>query len=397
MSAPVFAFEPNWANGIDEIWSYRTEVQAAWDGREIRRCTRDAPQRQIQYPLLTRTPERRNRIHRRLLDLLGKQVRIPVWQDASPVSVGAGATSCSVNTPGRQYYDGGEAIIWQDEQTWHVCDDLVESPTSISWTTPTASALQGRVAPLVKARLLPDVDGRVYTVDLEELRVNAFLDSSVLLGRLVDHDYPTYSNRIVLEHKSDEKDRSLEWSRRVETLSYETGLTTAYPAWSQSVVAYDFQWIFSAREAFGKFLDFLHLQRGRWGWFWWDTWARDLRLTAPIGASDTVIFVDNAATGTVPPCRSALTIRLKSGTIFRRNVTAQTATSVTLDSPLGVAVAIGEIDRITWLLPVRFDTDNFRFRWETTTLVQIAARLRHVLTITDDDDDDDDDDSESPP
>ena len=51
MTAPVFAFEPNWANGIDEIWSYRTEVQAAWDGREIRRCIRDEPQRQIQYPL----------------------------------------------------------------------------------------------------------------------------------------------------------------------------------------------------------------------------------------------------------------------------------------------------------------------------------------------------------
>jgi hypothetical protein len=184
----------------------------------------------------------------------------------------------------------------------------------------------------------------------------------------------------VLEHKSDERDRSLEWSRRVETLSYEAGLTTAYPAWLQSVVAYDFQWIFPAREAFGRFLDFLHLQRGRWGWFWWDTWARDLRLTAPIGASDTVLSVVNTATGAVPPCRSALTIRLKNGTIFRRNVTAQTATSVTLSSALGVAVAIGEIDRITWLLPVRFDTDTFRFRWETTTLVQVAARLRHVLT-----------------
>jgi hypothetical protein len=380
MTAPVFAFEPNWANGIDEIWSYRTEVQAAWDGREIRRCTRDAPQRQIQYPLLTRTPERRNRIHRRLLDLLGEDVRIPVWQDASPVSVSAGATSCAVNTPGRQYYDGGEAIIWQDDQTWHVCDAIVESPTSISWTTPTASALQGRVAPLVPARLLPDVDGRVYTVDLEELRVNAFLDSSVLLGRLIDHDYPAYSNRIVLEHKSDEKDRGLEWSRRVETLSYETGVTTAYAAWLKPAVAYDFQWIFSAREAFGKFLDFLHLQRGRWGWFWWDTWARDLRLTAAIGASDTVISVTNTATGAVPPSRSALTIRLKSGTIFRRNVTAQTAASVTLNSSLGVAVAIGEVDRITWLLPARFDTDTFRFRWETTTLVQVAARLRHVLT-----------------
>jgi hypothetical protein len=49
-------------------------------------------------------------------------------------------------------------------------------------------------------------------------------------------------------------------------------------------------------------------------------------------------------------------------------------------------VAIGEIDRITWLLPVRFDTDTFRFRWETTTLVQVAARLRHVLTIVDDTD-----------
>jgi hypothetical protein len=386
MTAPIFPFEPNWVNGIDEIWSYRTEVQATWDGREIRRCIRDAPQRQIQYPLLTRTPARRNRIHRRLLDLLGKQVRIPVWQDASPVSVGAGATSCPVNTPGRQYYDGGEAIIWQDEQTWHVCDNLVRTTTFISWTTPTLSAITGRVAPLVTARLLPDVDGRVYTVDLEEPRVNAFLDANVLLGRLIDNEYPTYSGRIVLEHKSDEKDRSLEWSRRVETLSYEAGLTTAYPAWSQSVVAYDFQWIFSTREAFGRFLDFLHLQRGRWGWFWWDTWARDLRLTAPISPWDTVIFVDNAATGAVPPCRSALTIRLKDGTLFRRNVTAQTATSVTLDSPLEVAVAIGEIDRITWLLPVRFDTDTFRFRWETTTLVQIAARLRHVLTITDDDD-----------
>ena len=380
MTAPVFPFEPNWANGIDEIWSYRTEVQAAWDGREIRRCTRDAPQRQIQYPLLTRTPERRNRIHRRLLDLLGKQVRIPVWQDASPVLISAGATSCAVNTPGRQYYDGGEAILWQDEQTWHVCDNLVKYGTFISWTTPTPSALQGRVAPLVKARLLPDVDGRVYTVDLEELRVNAFLDANVLLGRLVNHGYPTYSGRPVLEAKTDEKDRSLEWSRRVETLSYETGLTTAYTAWLKSAVAYDFQWIFSAREPFGKFLDFLHLQRGRWGWFWWDTWARDLRLTAPIGASDTVISVDNAATGTVPPCRSALTIRLKDGTLFRRNVTAQTATSVTLNSALGMAVAIGEIDRITWLLPVRFDTDTFRFRWETITLVQVAARLRHVLT-----------------
>jgi hypothetical protein len=104
-------------------------------------------------------------------------------------------------------------------------------------------------------------------------------------------------------------------------------------------------------------------------------------LTAPINSWDTVIFVTNEATGTVPPCRSALTIRLKDGTLFRRNVTAQTAISVTLDSPLGVAVAIGEIDRITWLLPVRFDTDTFRFRWETTTLVQVAARLRHVLTI----------------
>lgn len=389
MSTPeVVALRPNWRDAISERWEYRTEVQQAYDGREIRRSLRNRPRREVEYEFLFPTAEECERAMRMMFRRLWVDVRIPLWMDAQPADVDSGDTTLSVSTVGYDYVNGAEAIIWESPSKWHVCEDLTVAPSSLTWTNATTQSLKGRIMPLRKAFLIDVIAGQIYAVNAHSARMRWLINETEPLGRLNAATYPAYHGRPVYALPSGEDSRRISIERKMGEADFGVGARRRYESWAAAAITKDFEWVIGRRSDIAETLEWIHRHRGKWGWFWWDARGYDLRVTANIGASATtwnIAPVDGFPLtfyGTTPPqSRRDVVLRLKDGTVYRRRITSWTATSITVDSATGTAVNVSDIDRLSWLQPTRFDNDAFELRWETTTLLRFSARHRSILTV----------------
>jgi len=141
------------------------------------------------------------------------------------------------------------------------------------------------------------------------------------------------------------------------------------------------RYVFLSRAEIMEALDFIRATaQGRLKTFWVPNWVDDVYLTAGSLAASSTLSISNIGftrwyTGTnVGRAHVALFPTGSPGTILYRHVTAadvvsETAESLTLDSALGLDLAVG--DRVCFLLLSRAESDDLvlhRDSWETAIL-----------------------------
>lgn len=392
MSLPVLSFPPNWAEDYRERWEYRTEVQIAHDGREIRRCTRDTPYRSLEYGVLLQNGEQKRAFTDWVSRYLGEEAWIPLWSDVTRITLTSGATTAAIDTTGMDFVVGGRLLVWESVEKYNLREITAVTTGSVSWSGGLDADFQGVILPVKKGVLDQTIRGKFHTISLESFTVQADLLATEPLGRVpsgtpTDDDLDGYDGLRVWFPRSHENDRSHSFSRRIESAEYDVGAWRRYPAWEYAGESSDVTIMRRGRAKIKKLLHWIHYCRGRWRRWWWDSWAKDLSLASAVGASDTILPMSFLAGyslqgiyGSPPPTnRRDIVIRLKTGAVFRRRIVSFGSSSVTLASAIGVSVSPGDIDRITWLQPSRFDADSFELAWETNDLLRVNARIRRLI------------------
>lgn len=119
----IFAFEPNWTDGIEDSTVYLTDIFVAESGLEQRVRARLRPRRKVAFRVTALSALEQQALESTLAGWLGNPYGVPLWQNAvylaAPVSAGASILVVS-HTTNREFADGSLVLLFRDFLNWEV-------------------------------------------------------------------------------------------------------------------------------------------------------------------------------------------------------------------------------------------------------------------------------------
>lgn len=380
----------DWSQPVVERLEWLTDVLTAHDGTERRRSLRAAPRRSAEFGYVAEGDARR------MLELLlhGWGARVwarPVWEAMTRLTAAAsaGATTLAADTTGGGFAPGGLAMLHDGSMRAELVEVTAVAAASLTLLRPTASAWPAstRLYPAHTARLAEAAQLRHESGAISVGR--ARFDDETPVALSTAHGLATYRGAPVLSLRHDwDEAPEIALDRKLARLDNLTGrpLTedeSGRPAPRQSRL-----YTLATRAEAETWRRVLAALRGRHGALWLDSATDDLRIVAPVAAAAVTLDVRWCgytlyAQGHIG--RRDVRIATSTGVFMRRIVSsvelAADVERLTIDAALGVDLALAQIERVSWLHPVRLDADAAEIVWETDTIARSRVAWRSVPDV----------------
>lgn len=374
------------SGAVLERLEWLTDVLPSFSGGEQRRQLREAPRRTFEFSVQLTGRDRRaaeNALH----EWGGRGWALPVWMDAQPLAapVSLGATSIAVDTTTRDFRAGGSLVIMRGPRDYEILQVDSVAADEVALLAPTTKAWpagEAIIAPLLAA-VMPD-----------EVTLSRF-DGDTSYGRMrfevmEPSDWPaaaesTYRGLPVLAQPPNwTEDVQQGYERLLQRIDSLTGPVVIDDQAAGPILLQSHRWLLDGRGAIAAFRSWLYARRGRLSAFWLPTWAQDFRLVASVGASALTIDVEHCDyTERIGQAinRRDVRIELHSGAVFYRRISGSTVVSadverLTIDTALGVLVQPAAVRAISYIAPVRLDTDAVEIAWARHDLAESRAMTR---------------------
>lgn len=365
---------PDWTNGITERLSWKTDVLQSPTGAEQRRALRLAPRVTWDFDALV-VDDERSALEIALFAGAGRKWGLPVWHDVERLGadIAAGATVLPT-AGGRDYAVGGLVMLRGDDAfTFESAEILTVAPATITLKAglqqawPAGSRMwPARIAQLIE---LPQIARETDT--LSTLQVQ--MQSAEPIDYAAAAPTTLYRGLPVVETAPVEGALTGGWQRISTVLDNDTGLPLLMDTAGVGFAARQHAWMTGSRAEHNALRGLLYALAGRWKAAWWPTFAVDFRLVAAVGPSDTAIRVRNvgyARLAAAQSMRRDIRIELGDGTALHRRILAASIVDagteqLALDAPLGVALAITDVRRISFLTLCRLDADDIELHHDT--------------------------------
>jgi hypothetical protein len=391
--AAAFAFDHNWTSPVRERLAWKTEVFEGESGKEQRRRLRQSPRRRLVYDYFTESPKQTSYFRKQAWRNQTNRVAVPVWADMQTLTaqLSAGANNIPVNAQGRDYDDGGFAVLWKDPFTYEVVQISTVAANQINLAAPTVQAWEaGTVVTPLRTALLPAelstgrinpqlIDGAVE-LRLMETEVSArryALPSPALYRGLGCFDFYTESSEDIEETLR----------RRLDVLDNDIGISQVYAVTDMPQEDQDFRWFAEGRAEIAQMLGWLWYFAGRLNPVWLLSWRYDFELALAVTSGQQQIEVTDwgyRSTYNLSETRRDIAIILKNGTIYRRRITAVTTSSgrevLALDSVINQNIAVSDVDRICFLKCVRLTADEVEVEWPTSQAAIASWKFTELTT-----------------
>lgn len=368
---------PDWSDGITETLAWLTDLQQADNGSQLREVLRAAPRREWQFGVLAAGRQRRL-LESALYDWGARTWALPVWTDVtwleSPIA--AGAASLAVDTRYLDFVAGGLALLYRDEVTWEVVEISAVAATQLTLARPTTGAygVGDRLYPCRMARLTETLTVSRKTDDVAT--------ATVRMQAMEPCDWPavapaaTYLGVPVLEDPCDwSDDRDAGYARQTQVTDNSIGLPDVLDPSGQPWLSLPYSWVLAGRTERGAHRSLLYWLQGRAQALWVPSGAADLVLAATLASGAVALTVEWAGVTRfqrLQPGRRHLRIELVDGRVYYRRVTASAEAGdveqLALDSALGVEVAPGDVQRISWMLLATLASDSVQIAHDTDSL-----------------------------
>lgn len=379
----AWALSPNWDKAVEERIEFKTDVLRAWSGAEQRRALRIAPRRFFDFDVMMQSRDRRF-LEAQMFAWSTRVWALPIWPDGQRLSVGvaAGDSSVTCDTVNRDFVAGGMAIFASSAAIFEVVQVLGVTGTSISLKNPVQNTwpAQTRFYPARAARLegFPRIS-----------RANADVSSASVGFRVVEPcdwasatGLPTYRGNPVLENSPSEGELEMTYSRDAFMVDNETGALTIDDRAGVGMPTQSHDWFIQGRSARAAFRGLLYLLKGRQGEIWVPTYQLDLKLVSSVNTTQTTIDVEGTGytlymQGQVN--RQDIRVELINGTILYRRITGSAVLDVnterlSIDSTLGVNIAITDVRRISYMALSRLGSDSIQLDHHTAADGLATAR-----------------------
>ncbi|ALN88552.1 hypothetical protein LC55x_5306 [Lysobacter capsici] len=372
----AWAFAPDWSRGVLERLAWKTDILTSPTQVEQRRGLRSAPRRSFEATMIV---DGRERV---LLDLAvfgwgGRTWALPIWPDVQWLStehaLGVRVIACD---PRHRDFRVGGLVQLRGKTAFDVEVAEVEAigGASITLRHPTTMAwpLGTRLYPVRTARLAEPP--RVTRLTDQAASVSARFDVVEACDWPVVTDAPLYRGHPVLAQRPDETESlSNGWQRMLLTLDNEFGRPFVLDPADWAAPTQSHQWRMHGRIERAAVRSWLYTLRGRQQAVWRPTHADDLTLVANVAGTATALDVANVGLARFSGLRLGrrdVRIELRGGQAFHRRITAAVALDddierLTIDAALGVDMRPRDVQRISFLVLSRGDSDEAEIEHHT--------------------------------
>lgn len=304
------------------------------------------------------------------------QFGVPAWiEHTKGVTVASGASTIYVDTTIADYRPGGLAIIWEsvDRHEAVEIDQVYADRITLARTT-LASYASAIVAPVVFSVA---IDG----LNLDRIdRMNAF--GSVKFMAMQNEAYhltpsTIYKGRDVLTDENCIVGSITERLYR-PVIEVDNGqgpviIDTAqdYTGHSQTLGR-----IATDRAAIWALRRWLHYRQGKQKSFWLPSNNHDIRVTGQVTEFQTTLDTENVGLGIYGEFPISIRIQSVHGT-FYRDITAASASAITIDSAIGEH-AVDDFILIDFMTLVRFNSDRITINYEAGRVAKTTIPLMSV-------------------
>jgi hypothetical protein len=387
MSMPLWEPMPDGTGPIIERHQWRTDVITAFDGREQRIRLRDHARVAVEYTVLLADHVARIELETLINAYGADDWHSPMWADAAelaaPVTSGNSVLPCDTNT--RRFAVGGAVAIFADT-TVQVQTVASVSPSYISLTGPLPVSISAGavIVPIHTGRLSDQQSITRFTDQVAYAAVAWELSDAVPFAGLARAPQVSYRSAPVCVMRPDwSSDPVSSWARKQVTVDFGNQVyredESGRPTRLQSL-----RWLLIGRDAVGELCGLLEHCQGRLNPFWLPTFANDFQVFPPDPGSGAQINVYHCRYTELlsgSAMHQHIAVQLHSGQIILREIVASAerdpiSEQLTLNSPLGIDPA--DIALISYLLPVRLDTDTVELSWDYADVASVALSVRSV-------------------
>ncbi|AOR76567.1 hypothetical protein [Novosphingobium resinovorum] len=374
-TARLWPYQPNWDDGVDVQVEYRTDIFTARSGREQRRALRSAPRRQITYSVAL-DGETRQRFVRDIRTWQGRPMLLPDPLRSARISAFVPADSDVFTLPAIPHWlgVGTELLIAGSLRRTVTAVDADLAAVTVDDHFADVLAVGTRVQPLLRGILGGSISAahpvsRVATARLvfavepgtEPAPAEGGPGVYIHEGREVFAKRPNWVDGV---------GEAFEWP--VEQVDYGHGRVSTFQPIEMGWLTQTATYLNVGPTEQTEMESFYHRMRGRRGEFLMPTWTDDITVVGDAAEGSPTLLVtglDDGETG-------AIMIRLRSGRVLTRQVTATAGGQITVNRTWLEAFTAADVAMVCRLEVARFSSDALTFEWPTTVAAQVKIGFR---------------------
>jgi hypothetical protein len=387
-----FAWNPDWAANMLERLEWYTDVLPAYRGEEQRRSLRLSPRQSLEFAVLVSDANRRH-LEAALWGRGAAYFTVPLWFDALALSasLASGATSIPLSTALRQFAVGDFVMLLGATPLDVEVIAITSIGASIGLGTATTRTWPAgtRVMPARAARLDASISLPRFTGGASSVRLR--FDMCDPAEYTASAGATTYRSLPVFEEQIDwSEDPNLVLERRQSVFDAGTGPVVIDDIAEMPIPQQSGRYTMVSRASIDTWRQRLYALRGKQGALWVPTLASDFAIVAPVTAIATTIDVSwcGYTDFLLGDCnRQDIRIQLANGSVLYRRITGSSEISssverLTLGSALGVAVAVADVVLVSFIAPMRMQSDAAEIAWWTDSIADVSCSFqgfRHEL------------------
>lgn len=378
-----------------EKLQFLTDIIEHEDGSEQRIAARRNPRQFFEWDVRMDDGTFLNsRFDTLMFDWQSRSWGVPMWHEATKLTVAAAVGTLTLtvgSTADADFRVGGLVMIFTDASTFDVqtIDSFTANTITLKNVTLETHAIGADVAPMRTGNLEKQIGTSRWTSGDQNVKLRfRILDNDANLADV--SSFPTHNSKVLLEDcnvmRSTTKSSSL--LRELVLVDNNTGLTFQDSPWDNGISASPLTLRANSQTELWNLRGLLHALRGRQVSFYLPTFRKDLLPNQNLVSASLDLNIVNM--GYVQFVRdrqpkNRIWLRKKDGTTLTRVITSSVEVdSVTetlvMDSTWGSNIDLADIDRISYLEEVRFDTDDIEIRYvRGERQVYISGPIRSIL------------------
>lgn len=375
----------NWSTPIIERLEWRTDALLAYNGSEQRIALRQTPRRYFEFSFLVPTLLARQKLEAAIASNGSQSWDLPIWTDSTPCTSAISDSDAVVyvDTVGRDFVAGGKALLLAANGNTLIINISTLTTTQLNLSSAAVGAwpLETAVIPLRTAYLEPSQQISRFTGSAIYGVVRFLLDDISSHATATLTQYRSYD---VLETASNwSQDLTLDYQRKMEVVDFGVGGIYRDDESSLPVFIQSHHFVLDSRQKITDFRKFLYSRRGRLNALWIPTFMPDLSFVALSSTALDITNIDYPTLYNQAINRRDIRIELTNGNVYYRRIVASAVISgtverLTLDSVLGVSVTAADVEKISFMMFGRLDTDAIELAWSYGDYVDVKANFRSI-------------------
>ena len=375
----------NWSTPIIERLEWRTDVLLAYDGSEQRIALRQIPRRYFEFGFLVPTLLERQKLEAVIASNGSQSWDLPIWTDSTPCTsaISNGDVVVYADTVGRDFVAGGKALLLATNGNTLIINISTLTTTQLNLSSAAVGAwpLETAVIPLRTAYLEPSQQISRFTGSAIYGVVRFLCDDISTWPTATETEYRNYP--VLTTPSNWSQDLTLDYQRKMQIVDFGVGGIYRDDESSLPVFIQSHHFVLDSCQKITDFRKFLYSRRGRLNALWIPTFMPDLTFVALSSTTLDITNIDYTTLYNQTINRRDIRIELTNGNVYYRSIVASTVISgtverLTLDSVLGVSVTAADVEKISFMMFGRLDTDAIELAWSYGDYVDVKANFRSI-------------------